>query len=409
MASDWASGPTLKVHPHSARVVPLEETAARLREAARRVPITRVSDLTPLDPLGIPVFVAVTPLARDLTTHAGKGACAMSARVSAMMEAVERVSAEQPIEPSLATGSLRELREAGIAAVDPALFELPSDSSYEPTSRYRWVRSRELQRDADAWMAEDLVCTPPRAGILREVDTNGLASGNTLLEATVHALCEVIERDVVSQLEFATSFADSGEPRLRIRGVSLRSLPERAQAWVERSTEHGLGLSVQAVEGDLGVPVFRAFVIDPNYPAESGPNAASFVGFGAHPDTGLGVLRAISEAFQSRVGFIHGGRDSFNTFGGSWRRQSLRARCDAVTLPATIACSELPSVQHTDLRDDLSFLLARLAAAGLDEAFVTELTRPELGIPVVRVRVPGLASFAVNRRRVGFRCLRHLV
>jgi ribosomal protein S12 methylthiotransferase accessory factor len=390
-------------------VAPLEETAARLRVAARRVPITRVSDLTPLDPLGIPVFVAVTPLARDLTTHAGKGACGLSARVSAMMEAVERVSAEQPVEESLATGSLRELREAGFDAVDPTRFELPSDSSYEPADQYRWVRSRELQRDTEAWLVEDLVCTPPRAGSLREVDTNGLASGNTLLEATVHALCEVIERDVVSQLEFATSFADSGEPSLRIRGVLLSSLPDRARAWVERSAEQGVGVCVQAIESDLGLPVFRAFVIDPNYPSESGPEAASFVGFGAHPDTGLAVLRAISEAFQSRVGFIHGGRDSFNTFGGSWRRQSLRARCEAVTLPATIACSELPSAEHPDLRDDLRFLLARLAAAGLDRAIAADLTRPELGIPVVRVRVPGLASFAVNRRRVGFRCLRHLV
>jgi ribosomal protein S12 methylthiotransferase accessory factor len=409
MTSNWASGPTLKIQPHSARVAPLEETAARLRVAARRVPITRVSDLTPLDPLGIPVFVAVTPLARDLTTHAGKGACALSARVSAMMEAVERVSAERPSDESLATGSLRELAAAGLDAIDPARFELPSDSTYEPAGRYRWVRSRELQRDTDAWLVEDLVCTPPRAGILREVDTNGLASGNTLLEATVHALCEAIERDVVSQLEFATSFADSGEPGLRMRGVSLPSLPDGAQAWVERSAEHGLGLSVQAIESDLGIAVFRAFVIDPNYPSECGPASASFVGFGAHPDAGLAVVRAISEAFQSRVGFIHGGRDSFNTFGGSWRRQSLRARCDAVTLPATIACADVPTAEHADLRDDLRLLLARLAAAGLDRVFATDLTRPELGIPVVRVRVPGLASFVVNRRRVGFRCLRHLV
>jgi ribosomal protein S12 methylthiotransferase accessory factor len=37
------------------------------------------------------------------------------------------------------------------------------------------------------------------------------------------------------------------------------------------------------------------------------------------------------------------------------------------------------------------------------------LTRPDLGVAVVRIRVPGLTSFAVNQRRVGWRCLRYLL
>jgi ribosomal protein S12 methylthiotransferase accessory factor len=243
------------------------------------------------------------------------------------------------------------------------------------------------------------------------VDTNGLASGNTLLEATVHALCEVIERDLISQVEFATLFADAGELRLGVRGISLDTLPASAQAWLARSAAHGLGVRVHFIDSDLRVPTFRALLVDLAYPSPGGPTAATFVGFGTHPNAELALVRALSEAFQSRVGFIHGGRDSFNTFGGSSRRQSLRARAEAVAAPPTLRFSELASVSacHADLRDDLAYLLAQLTAAGLDSVIATDLTRPELGIPVVRVRVPGLASFVVNRRRVGFRCLRHLV
>jgi ribosomal protein S12 methylthiotransferase accessory factor len=409
--SSWPDGPTLKVHPHSARVAPLEETARRLREIQRRVPITRVSDLTPLDPLGVPVFVAVTPLARDLTTHAGKGACALSARVSAMMEAVERVSAERPIEDSTLEGSASGLTGAGMYVVDPRRFDLPSDTHYDPERSYRWVRSRELQRGSDVLMVEDLVCSPPRAAILHDVDTNGLASGNTHLEATVHALCEVIERDLISQLEFTTLFADAGELRLNVHGVVPDTLPASAQAWLSRCAAHGLGVRVHSIDSDLRVPTFRALLVDPNYPSPAGPTTASFVGFGTHPNVELALMRALSEAFQSRVGFIHGGRDSFNTFGGSSRRQCLSARAEAVAAPPMLQFAELEraSVNHADLRDDLAFLLARLAAAGFADVIATDLTQPELAIPVVRVRVPGLASFVVNRRRVGFRCLRHLV
>lgn len=409
MTSSWADGPTLKIHAHSARVVPLAETARRLREIQRLVPITRVSDLTPLDPLRAPVFVAVTPLARDLTTHAGKGACSLSARVSAMMEAVERVSAERPLEELTLAGSARELAEAGFVVVDPRRLELPSDTTYDPSRRYRWVRSRELQSGRELLMIEDLACSPPEAGVLHDVDTNGLASGNTPLEAVVHGLCEVIERDLVSQVEFATLFADAGELRLCVRGVLQQTLPAAAQVWLERSTAFGLKTCVQHIDGDLGVPTFRVLLVDSAYPSPAGPSAATFVGFGTHPNAELAVLRALSEAYQSRVGFIHGGRDSFNTFGGSARRQSLQARAEAVALPETLRFDAIASASHADLRDDLALLLAQLAAAGFGEVIATDLTRRELGLPVVRVRVPGLESFVVNRRRVGVRCLRHLV
>jgi len=76
--------------PGTDRVISLETTESRVRAILDLVPITRISDLTPLDPLGLPTFSAVTPLAADLTIHMGKGRDAMSARISAVMEAVER-------------------------------------------------------------------------------------------------------------------------------------------------------------------------------------------------------------------------------------------------------------------------------------------------------------------------------
>jgi ribosomal protein S12 methylthiotransferase accessory factor len=44
-----------------------------------------------------------------------------------------------------------------------------------------------------------------------------------------------------------------------------------------------------------------------------------------------------------------------------------------------------------------------LGHAGLQTVIVKDLTRPELNIPVVRVIVPGLESFAIDSSRFGLR------
>lgn len=49
-------------------------------------------------------------------------------------------------------------------------------------------------------------------------------------------------------------------------------------------------------------------------------------------------------------------------------------------------------------------MLKKLAEAGLDQVVVVDLTREEIGVPVVRVIVPGLEVAGVDPERVGKRC-----
>lgn len=394
----------------STRSVPASETERRIRPLLPLVPITRISDIAPLDPLGFPVCVVTTPLARDLTTHAGKGNDAESARVSALMEALERVSAESISAEATVHASHRELCDAGqTSLVDPVLFELPSDSSYRADLPISWVQSHDILRDRKVWLPSDLALSPAREGVLREVDTNGLASGNTLLEAVLHALCEVIERDAFSQLEFTTLFGAGHEVYPPLRSVELSTLPETARFWAERIAAQHLNLIVQVLDTDIGVPTFRSVLIDSAYPTPHGPTVSYFPGFGVHPNKEVALLRSLTEALQSRVGFIHGGRDSFNTFSTGVRRAAKRARQRLLFQSPRVSYQELASFCTREQTEDMSFLLARLEAIGIERVIVTELTRSNWGVPVVRVRVPGLSCFLVNRRRVDLRCLRHLV
>lgn len=372
------------------------------------VPVTRLADLTPLDRLGLPVWSAATPLARDLTTHMGKGIDAVAARVSALMEAVERVSAERTAAP-LHRASRRELDRSGVATLDPELCDLPPDTTFAPDATFSWIEGECLGSGETVLLPLDLALTPPGEGILRHVDTNGLAAGNSRLEAIVHALAEVIERDALSQELFAELCLDADDlPPQRLR-IDPRTLPTPAGAIVERVLAAGIDVVVDWLVSDIAVPTFRALMIDHAFPTQKGPVPHAFSGHGTAPDAGLAVVRALTEAVQSRLAVIQGARDAFNVAPGTEGAARPFAWLRDFTAQPLLPFDAVPSSPSSDLGADRDLLLARLGGAGLERVIVVDLERPDLGIPVVRVRVPGLACFAVNQRRVGWRCMRHLL
>jgi ribosomal protein S12 methylthiotransferase accessory factor len=57
---------------------------------------------------------------------------------------------------------------------------------------------------------------------------------------------------------------------------------------------------------------------------------------------------------------------------------------------APVAFRDVPSLMTDDLGEDLRWALRRLAAVGAERVIAVDLTRPEFGIPVVRLVVPGL-------------------
>ena len=402
----WAFTPTPKVDAGE-RGVLVPETHARVKRIAHLIPISRVADLTPLDELGLPAYSAVTPLALDLKIHNGKGPSREAARVSAMMEAVERVSAERTSAPTT-VASYRELAGGMLPPVDPRVFELPADTAYRPDAPFTWVPGRDLLAGREVLIPLDLVISPPREGILQHVDTNGLASGNSRLEAVSHAMCEVIERDAFSQILFLAAFGDPEDQPHAVVQIDLGTLPRSARDWAERTTRAGLQLDIVDITGDVGVPTFHALLFDPHYPAAGGERRPRrFFGSGTHPDPDVAVFRALSEAIQSRLILIQAARDSYNRF-----RTPARSAPAPGHRPVRLQRRSFASVagfRSADLHADFRFLLERLSSAGLQHCVVVDLTDPRWSIPVVRVRIAGLSCYSVNMRRPGERCLRHLL
>jgi YcaO-like protein with predicted kinase domain len=115
-------------------------------------------------------------------------------------------------------------------------------------------------------------------------------------------------------------------------------------------------------------------------------------GTGSHPDARVAATRALTEASQSRVGHIQGGReDLVRIVGGQgtfdpdevYGRRSVRP------------FSSVASFEHSSIDEDVRFLLERLKEDGFKHVIAVDLTRPEVGIPVVRVVIPGTEAWSV--------------
>ncbi len=400
--------PPAPVRSPAGHALAYAETERRLEPLLDRVPITRVYDATALDRLGLPVWAAVTPLARDLTVHAGKGPTPAAARISAIMEAIERVCAEAVDPARIRRASYETLSCcASEAVLDPEACDLPFGTGFAPARECGWVLGHDLLTDRPTWVALDLVISPAAEGICQGVETNGLAAGNLEVEAILHGLLEVIERDAAAHDRFGRRFAeDDAFPALRL--IEPRGLPRTAARWCARLRRADLEVTIQDLRHDLGLPVFRVILSDSGFPGREGA-ATLFQGFGCALDAGHALTRAISEAVQAHTVMLVGAREAFE--GDPEPPTSLGRLLQRLGGASSVGrFSPTPREEVPgDLAGRLELVLARLLSAGLERCVVVDLTRPELGIPVVRVIVPGAAApFGESARRPADRLLRML-
>lgn len=113
---------------------------------------------------------------------------------------------------------------------------------------------------------------------------------------------------------------------------------------------------------------------------------------GCHPDRGIALARALTEAVQSRLTMLAGARDDLP--------RSAYARLDAgmskdrgdveKAVVATRGFSEVITFESVAVEDDVDWLLGRLESAGLDQIIAVDLTNSRIALPVVRVIIPGL-------------------
>jgi ribosomal protein S12 methylthiotransferase accessory factor len=371
------------------RAITPEETVAHAERFTRALGITRVADVTRLDTIGLPVVVVHRPNARSLSVSQGKGFSLAAAKASGLMEAIELYHAEHITLP-VRFASLDDLR-SNYDLVDVTALPRLSVGHFHGDLRLLWIEGVNLLNDAPLWLPYELVHTdftlpfPPGSGCFVN-SSNGLASGNRLVEALVHAICEVVERDATTLWHMAGA---SGEAERRFDPGSIDD-PLCAEV-LGRFEAADVAVGIWETTSDVGVPAFFCTILDrePRSWRQLYPSS----GAGCHPNCSIALLRALTEAAQSRLTLISGARDDqpraeYRT----WQDVDAvdRLRREIEDAPRLRRFQDVPTFEADLFEDDLAWLLDRLHRTGLRTVVAVDLTKPDIGIPVFRVVVPGL-------------------
>jgi ribosomal protein S12 methylthiotransferase accessory factor len=227
-----------------------------------------------------------------------------------------------------------------------------------------------------------------------------LASGNTTEEALFHGLMELIERDI-------RSFQSIEDNSVLLQ---KNTLPIHLQELLDRVEKKGYFLSIRYMENCFGLPYFMATM---GHRSDLNPIYVSG-GYGCHLSKEIAINRAVTECFQSRLSFIHGGRDDlsdrYEKFKG-WSMESqeeyTRKLMDLLLAERSqrVSYEIIPDLAHNAkrLEDALEITKSILKREGFNEIIEVRYTSKESKLQVVRVIVPGLEFFNESTTRIGKR------
>lgn len=377
--------------PGTSRTVDAAATFAKAHKLFGPLGITRVANVTGLDCIGVPVVMVCRPNSRSLSVSQGKGVDLPAARASGVMETIELYHAERVTLP-LKLASYNELRFS-LPLADPERLPRLCTSHFTSDAALLWVEGVDVCSARPLWVPYELVHQnytlplPPGTGCF-VLSSNGLASGNVPGEAVAHGLCEVIERDAKSLWRLGSLAQQDAT------GIDLDTVTDPVcRGLLDAYERAGVAVGVWEMTSDVGVAAFTCVIVDrqmdpfrPLGPAE---------GMGCHPRREVALCRALTEAAQARLTLIAGSRDDNNR---ARYRSAHKASLNEYVLerlqpPRSRAFAEVPSQAHENPLAEVAQLIESLNRAGFDQVVVVDLTKPEFGIPVARVIVPGLEPY----------------
>ncbi|MBO5600709.1 MAG: YcaO-like family protein, partial [Candidatus Methanomethylophilus sp.] len=167
--------------------------------------------------------------------------------------------------------------------------------------------------------------------------------------------------------------------------------------------EKGIKIHLKDLTNDIGVPTIGAAADDT---VTKDPELLT-IGVGTHLNPQIAAIRAITEVAQSRTTHKHGmkinaqlqktsqelGYEKIKELNRLWYGPNDKQ----------IYLEDIPDESTPYVLDDIEVVLGKLMDAGFDKVIAVDLTRPELGVPAVRMIVPGLEVSTMDPEREGGR------
>ncbi|MFB9924161.1 YcaO-like family protein [Amycolatopsis halotolerans] len=351
-----------------------ESIADRLLEFG----ISRVSRLTGLDNINIPVWAATRPASLTLSVSQGKGADDLLAKLSAVMEAIELWHVEQPL-PVIAVGTAADVEPGYPISGLPMSVQYPERIASRIT--FEWTAGTTVVHGSGTLIPVDLIRRPIQrhewSPALLRATTTGLACGNTRNEALLHALFEVVERDAL----YRDSMVD-GALRTPVDPESVDDA--YGQDIIGKFTAADMQIELALVRNPYDLPVCLAYLFSEDFPV-------AFAGSGCHSDPAIALTRAMTEAAQSRLTAIAGTRDDLPSDFGSFNAPAFFSGSQSGRAPWRTATCDYEAIR-TGFGDQVADIASRLMRFTGHEPLALDLSSSPGPIVAVQVVCPGTAS-----------------
>jgi ribosomal protein S12 methylthiotransferase accessory factor len=352
-------------------------------------------------------FDAPWPLKRLRTSSTGVGKTQMQGKTSCLCEAIERFSGVFQGNEYRKKSAYQKIKED---AIHPHSLLLFSDHQYttrdtrnqtdfsfhfipmpfEETKEIDWTPVWSLTEKRFKWIPTGMCYFaypfPSPKEIFFVADSNGSAAGNTKEEAILQGFFELVERDSISLW---------WNSRLQCPGVDLQSFQDN---YVDQLISFYASLNrrlwVLDITMDLNIPTFVAISSMVGESQES-----ITLGFGTHFDPKVALMRALMEMNQFFFLFSHQALTDPQTP----KQVAVKNWVETVTLnnssylvPNALLepkrCQDYDRFDTSDIKDDILMCQKIIEKKGL-EMLVLDQTRSEVGLPVVKVFVPGLRHY----------------
>jgi oxazoline/thiazoline synthase len=321
----------------------------------------------------------------------GKGVSAQQSQASALCEAIERYSAlYQGDEPGMvARASDLKSRYCDFQQLVPysaSQYQRFADPNHpdarqkQAAQRYEdqaihWVSAWSLSGNEAVWLPlsscfSNIPFEDDRFG---RWHSNGCAAGNTLEEAILQGLFELIERDATAIWWYN---------RIRRPAFDMSLIPAEHMRLLDATLSPEHEYWVLDLTNDIGVPVMAAI-------GRHKHSAAISFGFGCHVQAELAAQRALTELCQL-IPIRDQGSAQFDF--NAIQAQDYLLPSGLATASATGVASTpcTPIAPGSDIKATIEALVARLHALGL-ETIALNYSRQPLPIKTAKVWVPGLA------------------
>ncbi|MCI5209898.1 MAG: hypothetical protein D3910_14140, partial [Candidatus Electrothrix sp. ATG2] len=360
-----------------------EQTVERFQERLKTTGLDILKEVKRIDTgrLDIPVFFSVC--GKDAVEiigtkkQMGKGSTPEQSRASACMELAERFSFFSFLKnpDNFIIGDYPAMLEAGYPVLPiSALLQSVHDDERSPEELeqlltdlpLRWTWARNLTKDEDVLV--------PFSWFYAINEFNGPCAGNTIEEAILQGISEVVERHVcavVARKQFRT-------PTIDLSTV----IDPVARTLIEKFERNGIQLQVNDFSLDTGIPTVAALAWDP----ASFPEKSELVyTAGTTPGTDKALIRALTEVAQLAGDFESG---SNYVASGLPKPLSLDDINYLFTPEQKVGIEQLPQVGADDMLQEVQNCLNALNKIDMDVLAVNTM-HPDLQIPAGYTIIPG--------------------